>query len=73
MPATLSECKTALSESYDNGSFLAEGYQYVPLPLDYAGIGQRWLLVFSEEAYKRELITLTKKYQKESIKEHQHI
>ena len=71
VPETLTESKTILPKSYDNWSFLAEGYQYVPLQSDYAGIAQPWLLVFSEEAYKREIITLRNKYAKESAKEYQ--
>lgn len=69
VPETLKESKAAIAKSYTNWSFLAEGYQYVPLQSDYAGIAQRWLLVFSEEAYKREILTLGKKYQKESSQE----
>jgi transposase len=71
VPETLTESRAALSQNYDDWSFLAEGYRYVALQSDYAGIAQRWLLVFSEEAYKREMITLAKKYQKESTKEYQ--
>jgi transposase len=69
VPETLKESKAAIAKSYTNWSFLAEGYQYVPLQSDYAGIEQRWLLVFSEQAYKREILTLRKKYQKESSQE----
>jgi transposase len=71
VPETLTESKAALAKSYDNWSFLAEGYQYVAIQSDYAGITQRWLLIFSEDAYQREMITLRNKYQKESSREYQ--
>jgi transposase len=70
VPETLTECKTAIAKNDENWSFLAEGYQYIPLSANYAEITQRWLLVFSAEAYKREMITLRDKFAKESTKEY---
>ncbi|MDZ7933545.1 MAG: IS1634 family transposase [Emticicia sp.] len=70
VPETLTESKSAIKKTYSNWTFLAEGYQYITLNSDYADIKQRWLLVYSEEAYKRELLTLKKSYFKASQKEH---
>ena len=70
VPETLTESKTALAKSYGNWSFLAQGYRHVPLSSNYAGIAQRWLLVFSEEAHKAEMHTLRNKFAKESTKEY---
>lgn len=70
VPETLTESKTAIAKSYDTWTDLAEGYQCVPLQSTYAGVAQRWLLVFSKEAYAREMITLRKQHQAKSTKEY---
>ena len=45
---------------------LDENQKYCPFTSSYGGVDQRWLLVFSEEAYKRERKTLVKNYLKGS-------
>ena len=69
VPETLNESKSVVSTTHANWTPLAPGYEYVALNSNHATIDQRWLLVFSQEAYERELITLKKKYGKESEKE----
>ena len=70
VPETLNESKAALAKTYDNWLPLAEGYQYVALKSKYSGIEQRWLLIFSQAAYKREILFLKKKFFKESEQEY---
>lgn len=70
VPETLVESKLAVGANYDTWLPLKEGYEYVPLTSNYAGIEQRWLLVFSQEAYERELITLKKNFAKGSDQEY---
>lgn len=69
VPETLTESKAAIARVYDNWQTLAEGYEYVPLTSTYCGIPQRWLLVFSKEAYARELYTLKKNFAKQVEKQ----
>jgi transposase len=69
VPETLSESKIVIEKDYDTWNELPNGYKYVPLTSEYGGVKQRWLLVFSKEAYEREIITLKKKIVKESEKE----
>ena len=45
-----------------------ENYKIATFPSDYGEIEQRWLLVFSEAAYKREAVTLERKLEKDSKK-----
>jgi transposase len=71
VPDTLSQSKAAIEKTYSNWLPLCEGYDYVPLSSSYGEIDQRWLLIYSQEAYNREIITLKKKYAKESEKEYQ--
>lgn len=70
VPETLNESKAALAKTYDNWLPLAEGYQYVALDSTYSDIEQRWLLIFSQAAYKREIILLKKKFAKKSEEEY---
>lgn len=69
VPETLNDSKLAIAKTYDNWQPLAEGYQYVAVSSAYAQIEQRWLLVFSREAYERKMIPLRKNYAKGSDKE----
>jgi transposase len=59
VPETLSEAKKMVRET-DQGSMnaLREGYFGRETDVVYGGIKQRWLVVFSEAAYQRELKTL---------------
>lgn len=42
------------------------GYRYREMESNYAGIPQRWLVVYSEQAYKREYETLVKNIRREN-------
>ena len=66
VPETLGLCKEAIASIYDNWLPLSEGYEYVTLDQTVYGIKQRWLLVFSQAAYEREMITLRKEFAKKS-------
>jgi transposase len=45
---------------------LTEGYSYYAATSNYGDVNQRWVLFFSEQAYRREVVTLNKNIQKES-------
>jgi transposase len=70
VPETLSESRSVIGADYETWLPLKEGYDYVPLTGGYADIAQRWLLVFSQEAYGRELVTLKKHFAKGGEQEH---
>ena len=44
---------------------LGEGYMYQTVGSIYAGVNQRWLIIYSEQAYKREIKTFEKNLEKE--------
>lgn len=68
VPESIKACKEALL-SDEPLQPLDEKHLYRVLQSDYADIAQRWILVWSEEAYNRELKTLRKKYLSGSQKE----
>lgn len=70
VPETLTLCKEAIAAHYEKWLPLTDGYQYVPLSGEQYGIKQRWLLVFSQAAYEREMITLRKNFAKKSEEEY---
>jgi len=43
---------------------IAPGYRYTPVESEYAAVRQRWLLVYSEQAYARETRTFSKRLEK---------
>jgi len=49
---------------------LAPVYRYAPLVSTYGGVKQRWLVIYSQAAYSREIKTLLKNYQRQSIQEY---
>ena len=54
VPYTLTEANTALAGvKADRLEPLAEGYRYRTLQSEYAGVSQRWLVVYSEAAHAR--------------------
>jgi transposase len=66
VPETLKEARTAgknANKAYFTTSS-QEGYSYQEMRSTYAGIDQRWLLVFSQKAYDREVATLKKNIKK---------
>ena len=69
VPETLKEAQEAVGKRYDTWHFLAQGYEYVALESQYGEVAQRWLLVFSQAAYQREMETLINSYQQKSLNE----
>ena len=66
VPETLAQAKTLVKETRaEEMSELEPGYQGKEVVCEYAGITQRWLVVFSEAALQRELNTLEKARSKE--------
>jgi transposase len=66
VPETLAQAKRLVRESEKTGMLsLAEGYWGKEVSLTYGEVPQRWLVVFSQAAYDRELHTLTKNQEKE--------
>jgi transposase len=66
VPETLAQAKRLVRESEKiEMQPLAEGYWGKEVALTYGEIPQRWLVVFSQAAYERELHTLTKNQEKE--------
>jgi transposase len=64
VPETLSVSKEAIAKHYDNWEKLSEGYDYVTLAQTVYDTPQRWLLVFSQAAYEREMVSLRKDFSK---------
>lgn len=70
VPERIKEVKN-LIEELDHESLLESdkaGYYYKEINSDWAGIDQRWLIVFSEAAYHREIKTFDKNLAKAQIK-----
>ena len=70
VPENLTQSKEAVQAEYSNWQPLSEGYEYVALTSNQYDIAQRWLLIFSQEAYKREMHTLKKNFIKHSESEY---
>lgn len=66
VPENFTTSKEVIADSYDNWQKLSEGYEYVALERTVYDIPQRWLLVFSQAAYEREMISLRKDFAKKS-------
>ena len=63
VPETLKEAKKRISElQIDSMSDCGDGYRTSVVSSSYAGVTQRWILVFSEQAFKREMQTFTKNF-----------
>lgn len=74
VPAKLAEAQEALSlvsEEYmlSFGDPSLENYRYQSICSTYGGVKQEWLVIFSQEAYQREIISLRKNYLKQSSEE----
>ena len=63
VPETIGEAKNLLEKADDEITWTGQekGYKTCSLVSHYGGIEQRWLLVFSSQAYQREKKTLEKK------------
>ncbi len=68
-PETVKEARQRIAESKgEEMSEIAEGYRVRSVSSSYGGIAQRWLIVFSEKGYEREVATLEKNISKEKEK-----
>ncbi len=63
VPETIQEARQLVSRPAQEIAWSPQedGYRHASFDINYAGIEQRWLLVFSEQAYKREAQTLQKR------------
>jgi transposase len=67
VPETLAEAQMRLAETEPNQmTEWPDGYAYVEVPSNYAGIAQRWLVVFSPVAAQREEKSLQRRVEKEA-------
>jgi transposase len=66
VPETLSEAKELVenSDMEKMRSTALKGYRLVSTGVEYGGVKQRWIVVFSEKAFTREERTLEKKMEK---------
>jgi len=67
VPETIGEAKTLVTTGKQAFVWIAhdKGYQTTSVHSEYGGIKQRWLLVFSSQAYEREKKTFMKKLKKQ--------
>jgi len=67
VPETLSEAKEVLenADTEKMRSTALGGYRLFSIEVEYGGVKQRWVVVFSEKAFARETKTLEKKIKKE--------
>ena len=67
VPENIKACSTLTSLAEEEFVWTKgeEGYQWTEVPSEHGGINQRWLLVFSKQAYEREKKTLIKRIEKE--------
>lgn len=67
VPETIKACSTLTSIASEDLSWqmFENGYQWSELCTMHGGIKQRWLLVFSQQAYEREKKTLMRRIEKE--------
>lgn len=72
VPETVGGCKELIRQEHLFKP-LVTGYQYVTVGSSYAGVPQRWLIIHSEQAQKREVKTLVKNYSKQSRREYQSV
>lgn len=70
VPENIGLCKEKVAIADPKWQNLLPGYQYMPFEETYAGVEQRWLLIFSAAAYEREIETLRKSYAKKTEQEY---
>jgi transposase len=70
VPETINKAKDLIiaSDTDEMDESTLEGYRFKAHPESYAGVEQNWVVVFSEQAYKREVKTLNKNIRKEGEK-----
>lgn len=66
VPETIKDVKDLYGSLADEDMVrIGGGYRYTRVGSEYAGVPQRWLLIFSEKAYEREMKTFRKNLEKE--------
>jgi len=73
VPENLNAAKELVKMHVSDWKTLTSGYSYLPFTQTYAGIAQRWLLVFSQEAFDREIKTLQKNYSEKTEQEYKQL
>ena len=70
VPQTISDAKRVIMEAdmEKMKKTSMDGYHLLTIPVAYGGVEQRWIVVFSEKAYKRETKTLDRRIKKEKEK-----
>ena len=67
VPETIKEAKLQISKTNKNKMIvLKDGYYYRPVKSSYGEVDQRWVVVFSEKAYEREMKTFQKNLKKQT-------
>jgi transposase len=68
VPETIKECRLVLEKPDDDFVWIhaEKGYKYTEIESDYGGIKQRWVIVFSQQAFEREKKTFTRQLKKQS-------
>ena len=70
VPETISEAKSTIEKIKESEmETIDDKYKYAAITSEYAEIEQRWLVVYSKDAYKREIKTLDKNFLKNGKKE----
>lgn len=70
VPETIGEAKIAIANcDIETMTTMNENYRYQEIGSNYADVEQRWVVIYSQHAYEREIKTLDKKIAKESEKE----
>ena len=69
VPENITSAKNLLSKNAENYQWqeIGNGYSMSPHSSYYGGVDQRWILIFSEEAYKREMETFNSNLEREEI------
>lgn len=70
VPENIGLCKDKVAIAHPEWQDILPGYQYAPFEETYAGVKQRWLLLFSAAAFEREIETLRKSHAKKTEQEY---
>lgn len=65
VPENIGVCRKLLEQDGLNWTDIREGYKYCEVGSLYGGMRQRWIIIESDQAHKREVHTLEKKVSKE--------
>ena len=69
VPETIKEAKNLVAEDGRSWSEYGNGYKISPHTSHYGKVTQRWILVYSEQAYHREIKTVERKIPEEKVKQ----